>query len=193
MKARFDRAPRPFAGNVASLLLSALCATAVISTTPSAQTTASAASASSVTAASAPSVSTGASTTAAIASAPGKMRNGSHGDRVEARIAELRSKLKITPQQEGQWNEVTQVMRDNARTLDSLAQSRVENRGKMTAVEDLQSYSQIADAHAEGLKKFVPAFQALYDTMSESQKKQADVLFQGRNRMASKSPSKRHS
>ena len=78
-------------------------------------------------------------------------------------------------------------MRDNAQNLDSLTQARLQNAGRMTAVDDLNSYSQIADAHAEGLKKFVPAFQALYDSMSDTQKKQADAFFQhGNSRMASR-------
>jgi len=112
---------------------------------------------------------------------------GTHADRVEARITELRSKLKITPEQEDKWNNLTQVMRDNAQKLDSLTQARTQNAGKTTAIDDLNSYSQIADAHADGVKKFVPAFQALYDSMSEPQKKHADALFQpGNGRMASR-------
>jgi hypothetical protein len=111
----------------------------------------------------------------------------SHTDRVEARIADLRSKLKITPDQEDKWNNVTQVMRENAQKLDSLTQTRIQNTNKMTAIEDLNSYSQIADAHAEGLKKFIPAFQALYDSMPDAQKKQADAMFQpGQGRMANR-------
>jgi len=39
----------------------------------------------------------------------------------------------------------------------------------MTAVDNLQSYSAIVEAHAEGLKKFVPAFEALYTSMSDTQ------------------------
>jgi len=124
---------------------------------------------------------------AATASSSKTIGKTSHADRVEGRIAELRSKLKITPDQENKWNNVTQVMRENAQKMDSLTQTRTQSANKMTAVEDLNSYSQIADAHAEGLKKFIPAFQGLYDSMSDAQKKQADALFQpGQNRMASR-------
>ena len=127
---------------------------------------------------------------AATASSPKTIGKTSHTDRVEARVAELRSKLKITPDQEDKWNNVTQVMRENAQKLDSLTQTRIQTANKMTAVEDLNSYSQIADAHAEGLKKFIPAFQALYDSMSDAQKKQADAMFQpGQSRMASRTAS----
>jgi hypothetical protein len=53
----------------------------------------------------------------------------------------------------------------------------------MTALEDLKSYSEIADAHATGLKKFIPAFEALYASMSEEQRKNADSLFFGQREM----------
>jgi len=105
----------------------------------------------------------------------------------------MHTKLKITPAQEGQWNNVAQVMRDNAKTLDTLTQARVSNASTMTAIADLKSYSEITDAHAEGLKKFVAAFQPLYDSMSDAQKKGADMLFQGHHRGESRTASKTHS
>jgi periplasmic protein CpxP/Spy len=98
-------------------------------------------------------------------------------DRTEVRINELRAKLKITPAQEDLWNKLTQVMRDNAKTMDSLNQVRHEKANSMTAVEDLKSYSEVAQAHADELKKFIPVFEELYASMSEEQKKDADMLF----------------
>ncbi len=98
-------------------------------------------------------------------------------DRTEARIIDLHARLKITPAQEDLWNKVTQVMRDNAKTIDTLNQARFEKAKAMTAVEDLKSYSEIAQAHADGLKNFIPAFEALYAAMSDDQKKDADTLF----------------
>jgi len=41
-----------------------------------------------------------------------------------------------------------------------------------TAVTDL-----VIEAHEAGMAKFVPAFQALYDSMSDAQKKTADAMF----------------
>jgi len=98
-------------------------------------------------------------------------------EHVEARIQELQAKLHVTPAQETLWQNVTQIMRDNAQTLDALIQARIDKAKTMTAVDDLQSYSAIAEAHAEGLKKFVPAFEALYASMSDAQKHQADNVF----------------
>jgi len=103
---------------------------------------------------------------------------------VETRIKELHRRLHITPAQEAAWSSVAQVMRDNAKTMESLAHERYENAAKMTAVDDLRSYSALADAHADGLKKFVPVFQQLYDSMSDKQKKAADALFRNRIRHA---------
>ncbi len=105
-------------------------------------------------------------------------------DRVEARIRELHSKLKITPAQEAQWNAVAQVMRDNAKHMEDLTKARAA-KANMNAVDDLQSYSDIIAAHDEGIKKFIPAFENLYSSMSPEQKKTADELFrQRRARMA---------
>ena len=68
-------------------------------------------------------------------------------------------------------------MRDNGKTLDALTQARVDHAKTMTAVDDLKSYGEIADAHADGVKKLTPVFASLYDGMSDAQKKQADALF----------------
>jgi periplasmic protein CpxP/Spy len=110
-------------------------------------------------------------------------------DRVEARIKELYTKLKITPEQEEQWSKVTQVMRDNAKTMEALIKARSENEGTMTAVEDLKSYGAIAEAHADGIKTFTPVFEPLYASMSDAQKKNADKLFH--HQVRSKSKAKR--
>jgi periplasmic protein CpxP/Spy len=98
-------------------------------------------------------------------------------DRTEAHIKDLQAKLKITPAQEELWNKVTQVMRENAQTMDTLIQARMEKAKTMNTVEDLKSYSEITQAHADGLKKFIPVFEALYANMSDDQKKDADTLF----------------
>src|SRR2546423_656160 len=87
--------------------------------------------------------------TSALASA-----RPSHLDRVEVRIHELRMQLQITSAQESLWNNITQVMRDNARTMDALTQARAVKAQTMTAVDDLKTYTDIVEAHAEGLKKF---------------------------------------
>jgi protein CpxP len=101
----------------------------------------------------------------------------SNEDRVEMRIKDMHAKLEITQAQEDQWAKVAEVMRDNARSMDTLTTARHKNANTMTAVDDLRSYGEIADAHAEGIKRLTPVFAALYDEMSDAQKKEADTLF----------------
>lgn len=98
-------------------------------------------------------------------------------DAGEGRIAELHAKLKITPAQEDLWSGVTQVMRANAQAMEPLRKARHEKATTMTAVEDFTSYAEIADVHADGIKKFVPVFAALYESMTDEQKKNADTIF----------------
>jgi hypothetical protein len=99
---------------------------------------------------------------------------------VEARIKAMRKKLHITSAQETQWNAVAQVMRDNAHAIADLRQQGADKTKSMTAIDHLNSYAAITDAQAAGIHKFIPAFQALYDTMSDAQKKSADTLFRSR-------------
>jgi len=114
---------------------------------------------------------------------PGEKR--STADRVDTRIQDLHRNLKITAAQEPQWRAFAQVMRDNEKAIGVILKERSANIAKMNAVDDLRSYQKLANAHAEGLKKLVPAFEALYNTMSDDQKKNADAVFsnfEGRTR-----------
>jgi hypothetical protein len=107
-------------------------------------------------------------------------------EHVEARIAYLHTKLNITPEQETLWKDVAQVMMDNAKTMDDLIKARTENTATMTPVDDLKSYSEIAQAHADGLAQFIPVFESLYNSMSDAQKSNAAKLFRHHGSMKSK-------
>jgi hypothetical protein len=97
--------------------------------------------------------------------------------RVEARITELHKQLRITADQEPLWGNVAQVMRDNEQRMHDRITARAAKQKTMTAVDDLRSYRMIADEHADGLKRLVPAFEALYAQMTPAQQKHADHVF----------------
>lgn len=97
--------------------------------------------------------------------------------KIEARITDLHDKLKITPDQESKWKDVTDVMRENTATMRPLIEARKANEATSTAVDDMKSYSEIASAHADGAKKFASAFEPLYNSLSDAQKKTADAMF----------------
>ena len=100
-----------------------------------------------------------------------------HADRAERRIQQIHSKLMVTAAQEAQWSKVAAVMAENARIMDTLTRTRAAHAKEMSAVDDLKSYGEIADAHAEGIRTLMPAFATLYASMSDGQKKEADILF----------------
>ena len=112
------------------------------------------------------------------------------GETVEQRITTLHASLNITPAEEAQWNGVAQAMRENAAAMEKLvATNRTTPPQNMTAVQDLQSYQQFAQAHVDGLKNLISAFSTLYNAMPDAQKKNADQVFQtsGHGPAASKS------
>ncbi|MFM0244822.1 Spy/CpxP family protein refolding chaperone [Paraburkholderia sediminicola] len=128
----------------------------------------------------------------ASAATPGQTRASAHvmtvaaHTPVDTRINNLHARLQITADQETLWQPVAQVMRDNAGTMDSLRQSRMANANNMSAVEDLRSYGQVVDAHADGIKKLTSAFEALYNSMSDTQKHNADLIFRSDTHHAAK-------
>jgi protein CpxP len=97
---------------------------------------------------------------------------------VEARIAELHTKLQITPAEESKWADVAKVMRDNAAAMEKLvADKRAQSPQGMTAMDDLITYQKFAQAHLDGLKRLTAAFKTLYKAMPADQKLVADQAF----------------
>jgi hypothetical protein len=101
---------------------------------------------------------------------------------VEARIHELHTKLHITAAQKPQWDNLVAVMRDNAKAMNDLQKERASEAQSMSAVDVVKSYESVIEAHEDGMKKFVPPFEALYNSMSDAQKKTADSLFRYKER-----------
>ena len=104
---------------------------------------------------------------------------------VEKRIASMHKRLKITSNQETAWDAVAQAMRDDAQQMNTLIRARQAQVGSMNAVQDLQSYEKISEAHVDGLHKLVPAFETLYGQLSPEQQQTADTMFGRKMRHAS--------
>ena len=102
----------------------------------------------------------------------------------EVRIKELRGRLQVTAAQESLWNNVAQIMRDNAATFRANVPDRSTGPDTSTAVDDLKAFQIIADEHANGLRKLIPAFEALYASMTPAQKKHADQVFRKHERQS---------
>jgi protein CpxP len=113
------------------------------------------------------------------------------GETVEQRITNLHAALKVTPEQEKQWNGVAQAMRENAAAMDKLvASSRTTPPQNLTAVEDLRTYQKFAQAHVDGLKNLIASFGTFYDAMPAAQKKVADTVFASERKADTAAPGK---
>ncbi len=96
---------------------------------------------------------------------------------IDQYITNLHKQLKITPDQEGQWKQVADVMRQNSAAMQAAIKERAQSAKTMSAMENLQSYQKIVQTHEEALQRLTPAFQTLYDSMPDAQKKTADQVF----------------
>ena len=98
-------------------------------------------------------------------------------EHTEAQIKQLQGTLNITEAQQGLWNNLTSVMRENAKDMDALTKEKAENAKPMNAVEHMKLHSQITEAHLAQLKKLIPPFEAFYNSMSDQQKNITDMVF----------------
>jgi hypothetical protein len=130
-------------------------------------------------------------TPARAADTPTSLSSPSHHaalsrDAVEDRITDLHKKLHVTADQQSLWNDMAQVMRANAQKMRSNVAERSTRLKSMNAVDDLRSYQKITDEHADGLKRLLPAFEALYAKMTPAQQKNADHVFGDQQRSAAR-------
>ncbi len=98
-------------------------------------------------------------------------------EHTEARIKELEGALSITTAQEPLWNNVTQVMRDNAKGMDAINKERSENTEPMNALEHMKFHNQITQSHLDQMNKLIGPFEAFYDSLSDQQKNITNIVF----------------
>lgn len=91
---------------------------------------------------------------------------------IESDIAELHQRLQITPAQEPHFAAVAEIMRQNARAAAQMAPPENAN-----AIEALRLAIQFGQQELDGMKRLLPALQALYATLTPAQQKTADTLF----------------
>ncbi|HWX34181.1 MAG TPA: Spy/CpxP family protein refolding chaperone [Steroidobacteraceae bacterium] len=96
---------------------------------------------------------------------------------VESHIKNMHAQLQITSAEETQWAAVAKTMRDSAIETDKAIDKREALVNSASAVDNLNAYADIAQAHADGVRKLAAVFAPLYASMSDDQKKAADALF----------------
>jgi hypothetical protein len=93
---------------------------------------------------------------------------------VEANIASLHQRLQITPAQEAPFGAVANVLRGNARAEASVPHQPPANA---SAVDDLRAEIQYDEVELAGLKRLLPALEALYASLSPAQRQAANAAF----------------
>jgi hypothetical protein len=96
---------------------------------------------------------------------------------VESHIKDLHAQLHITAAEEPQWAAVAKAMRHSATETDKATDKREALVNSANAIDNLNAYGDIAQAHADGVKRLAAAFAPLYASMSDDQKKEADAVF----------------
>lgn len=99
----------------------------------------------------------------------------------EAQIKQLQDALNISAAQEELWNNLTKVMRENAKEMDTFSDARAKERSEGTktlnAVEHMKLHNQIMKVHLDQMEKLIPPFEAFYSSMSDQQKNITDIVF----------------
>ncbi len=96
---------------------------------------------------------------------------------VNQRIATLKSQLGITAAELPLWDSFAAVMHDNAAQTQALFAERASNAARMSAVENMNSYAEIARSYADSTQRLATAFDSLYLGLSDAQRQKADALF----------------
>ena len=96
---------------------------------------------------------------------------------VEQRITELRTEIKITPDEQKSFDDFADVMRHNAAEIDGVTGRGAALPATASAVERMQAYSDVAQTHAQNVQQLTNAFTTFYNTLTPQQKKIVDASF----------------
>jgi protein CpxP len=108
------------------------------------------------------------------------------GERVEARLAYVKTALKIADAQQPQWDAYAQLVRKNAQDMDQRFQARRSGaptraqRQRLNAIERLERAQSFHAAAITRLNQLLAVEKPLYAALSPEQQKVADVVLNPR-------------
>lgn len=106
----------------------------------------------------------------------GSMRQMMSPERVEGRIAFLRTELKVTEAQEPLWAAVAEGLRANAESSKGMMSGMTQSDGPRTLPQRLADRESMLSARLDGLRRFKTAIEPFYASLHETQKATADEL-----------------
>jgi hypothetical protein len=106
----------------------------------------------------------------------GSMRQMMSPERVEGRIAFLRTELKVTETQEPLWEAVAEALRANAESSKGTMSGIVESDGSKTLPQRLADRGSMLSARLDDLRRLKTAIEPFYASLDETQKATVDEL-----------------
>jgi hypothetical protein len=97
----------------------------------------------------------------------------------EGRIAFLKAELAITDAQGKVWDAYADALKKNMQSMQDMRKTMMAARAGNTPVERLDAHVTAMESRLQALKDIKPALTALYDALSDDQKKKADQLLTG--------------
>ncbi len=97
-------------------------------------------------------------------------------ERIEGRIAFLRTELKINEAQQPQWAAFAETLRGNAKATMETRKTMMQPKPQLSAPDSAEHEVHMLSARLEGLKATATATRALYAILTDPQKKAADEL-----------------
>lgn len=108
---------------------------------------------------------------------PRRMGPPSESD-VQRSIDALHQRLRITPAQEPAFRAVAEAMQEHAQDMRRLP--RPPRTSRVSVVEGMRLELRYSEAQVKGLRRMVPALEALYARLSPRQRREADAFFRPR-------------
>ena len=106
----------------------------------------------------------------------GSMRQMMSPERVEGRIAFLRTELKVNEAQEPLWAAVAEGLRANAESSKGMMSGMTQSDGPQTLPQRLADRESMLSARLDGLRRLKTAIEPFYASLDETQKATADEL-----------------
>ena len=110
---------------------------------------------------------------------PGARPGMMPGAMMDARIAAMKTELGITDVQLPQWNGFVDAMRARMTAMGAMRQQMMQQRGAASWPDRLARHEQRLSAHLEAMKAMEAPTRALWDALSDEQRRKAETLMPG--------------
>ncbi len=105
---------------------------------------------------------------------PGMMMG--YGPVMDGQLAYLKAELGITDAQTKAWDDYVKAVKDRATAMQTMHANMMQAMQSGTALERMQVHIQAMQSMLDSMKATTPATEALYKTLTDEQKKKADLL-----------------